>query len=81
MEYTYKYIAQSPGVYGSDTYGGNTYSCVEGDVSCTTEAPNTGFFSAQNTPAIIGGFVAVVLVATIITYAVLRKVNKQKNKA
>ena len=29
-------------------------------------------------PLIIGGFVAVALVATVITYAVLRKLKKQK---
>ena len=79
MEYTYKYLSQSSGVYGSDSYGTNTYSCVEGDVSCTTiQAPNTGFFTAANTPLIIGGFAAIVLVATIVTYAILRKVKKQK---
>lgn len=79
MEYTYKYLSQSSGVYGSDSYGTSTYSCVEGDVACTTvQAPNTGFFTAQNTPLIIGGFVAVVLFATVITYAILRKMKKQR---
>jgi len=79
MEYTYKYLSQSSGVYGSDTYGSNTYSCTEGDGTCSTvAAPNTGFFTAENTPLIIGGFAAIVLVATIITYAVLRKIKKQK---
>lgn len=79
MEFTYKYFAQSPGVYGSDTYGAQEYSCADNDVACqTTQAPNTGIFTAQNTPVIIGGFVAVALIATVITYVVLRKLKKQK---
>ncbi|MES2630689.1 MAG: hypothetical protein V4611_01915 [Patescibacteria group bacterium] len=80
MEFTYKYVAQSSGVYGSDSYGTQTYSCTDGDVACqTTQAPNTGFFSASNTPILVTGFVAVVLVATVITYAILRKTKKQKS--
>ncbi len=78
MEYTYKYLAQASGVYGSDTYGAQSYSCTDTDTTCQTQAPNTGFFSASNTPIIAAGFVGVVLVATVITYAILRKLKNKK---
>lgn len=78
MEFTYKYIAQSSGVYGSDAYGTQTYSCDQNDASCQTQAPNTGFFTASNAPVIAGGFVGVALIATVITYLILRKIRKQK---
>jgi len=80
MGYTYNYIAQSSGVYGSDSYGAQTYSCTEGDAACQTiQAPNTGFFNQANAPVFIGGFTIIVLVTTIIAYALLRKTKKQKS--
>lgn len=73
-------MAQSSGVYGSDNYGTSTYSCNDGDVACqTTQAPNTGIFTPENTPILVGGFVGVALVTTIITYAILRKIKKNKS--
>lgn len=79
MEYTYTYVAQSSGVYGSDAYGAEKYSCAEGDAACqTTEAPNTGVFAAENTPILVGGFVAVVIIVTAIVYIALRKSKKAK---
>lgn len=81
--FTYKYVAQSaePGAYGSDVYGGCAYSDTVCQTSSPTApgAPNTGFFSPSNAPVYIGGFVAVALIVTIATYAILRKLKKQKS--
>ncbi len=80
-EYTYKYIAQSSGAYGSDVYGAQTYSCASNDTVCQAGgpgAPNTGFLGSTN-PALVGGaFVAVALVVTVVVYAIIRKVNRSK---
>ena len=80
-EYTYKYIAQSAGAYGSSTYGTQTYSCATGDAVCLAGgpgAPNTGFVASSN-PVLVGGvFVAVALIVTVVVYAIIRKVNRAK---
>jgi hypothetical protein len=80
-EYTYKYIAQSSGAYGSDVYGAGTYSCASNDTVCQAGgpgAPNTGFLASSN-PVLIGGvFITVALVVTVVVYAIIRKVNRSK---
>ena len=85
-QYTYKYIAQAPttgnpGVYGSDTYGGDAYSCAQTDQLCTSGgpgAPNTGFMSSSN-PVFLGGiFITAALVVAVVIYAVFAKAKKAK---
>ena len=79
--FTYKYSAQASGTYGSDAYG----SCEYGEACQTTtsptnpDAPNTGFLATENAPVFIGGFIAIALLVTLLTYAVLRKIKKQKS--
>lgn len=80
-EYTYKYVAQSAGTYGTSTYGSQTYSCAANDAVCQAGgpgAPNTGFLASSN-PVLVGGiFVAVALVVTAVVYVIIRKVNRAK---
>jgi hypothetical protein len=85
-QYTYKYLAQAPttgnpGVYGSDTYGNNAYSCAEMDQLCVTGgpgAPNTGFLTTAN-PVFLGGiFITAALVVAVIVYAVFAKAKRAK---
>jgi hypothetical protein len=80
-EYTYKYIAQAAGTYGSDIYGAQPYSCAANDTVCQAGgpgAPNTGFLASSN-PVLVGGiFVTVALIVTVVVYAVIRKVNRAK---
>lgn len=80
-EYTYTYVAQSAGTYGSDVYGTQTYSCASNDTVCQAGgpgAPNTGFVASSN-PVLVGGiFIAAALVVTVVTYAIIRKVNRAK---
>lgn len=78
--YTYKYIAQTPDVYGATTYGDQAYSCNNSDPICLAggpSAPNTGFVATN--PFVVGGmFVTVALVVTVIVYAILKKVKRTK---
>ena len=83
-QYTYKYLAQAsgdPGVYGSDTYGSNAYSCAQTDQLCTTggpSAPNTGFLATSN-PVMLGGiFITAALVVAVVVYAIIAKTKRAK---
>lgn len=80
-EYTYKYVAQSSGAYGTDAYNEQTYSCSSSDTLCQSGgpgAPNTGFLASSN-PMLIGGvFITVALVVTVAVYVIMKKVNRSK---
>ncbi len=78
-----QYIAQAAN-YGSETYGGSTYSCI--DASCQMQnnlaAPNTGFLSDSPMVLIPVAIICIVLivVAVLNIKKLLRKQNKNLSK-
>jgi len=74
-----QYLAQAVS-YGSDSYGGFTYSCV--GTSCQTQsninAPNTGFLSDSPTVLVPAAIICVILI--VVAVANLRKLLRKPNK-
>lgn len=86
VEYTVKNSLFFAQAYGTDTYGGQTYSCVEGDTSCATGtstegAPNTGFLGMSQDAAIASGagalLVAIAIVGSVFVIVSRRRANKK----
>lgn len=92
IEYTVKNGLLFAQAYGSDTYGGQTYSCTAGVANCspnsggTTQegAPNTGFLGLSQDAAIASGagalLVAIAIVGSIFVIASRRRANKKRSQ-
>jgi len=75
--------------YGTDTYGGQTYSCTGTETNCvqgtsTEGAPNTGFLGMSQDAAIASGagalLIAIALVGSIFVVASRRRANKKNTQ-
>ncbi len=68
--------------YGRDAYGRNTYTCAEGDTSCSTETPVpkpplTGL--AQEQPAVFyGGLIVLAVALYLATLWIIKTVRSRR---